>query len=378
MAENKNKNQKDKITGISTLREGLTALRVSDLQDIRKHLQIKNVSSLKKAELMAYLAKEIPYLLKFIVSNFDERRLYLIKNIIANNGVMSAKKVEIEEMEYFYKTGFIFTGFWKDQPIVMIPLDLLSPLGEIIQDERILRHIKRNTEWIKITRGLLYYYGTIPHNDLVDLVGKYTPVHPDYLTFSHVIFDAMDYYQEIHINKYGYSFWEVINSSVVLEEQASRKNIEYYPFSKKQLLEAGVTNYVERPKGYSQLISLFTQEYQMSKQEAMELVEDCIMHVKLDNQPSQILQYLQTQLTFDSLSAVQRMMDAVVLLMNNTRKWYLKGYTSVELSAQEREALLPLPTKKGEVISLQTRQNVGRNDPCPCGSGKKFKKCCGN
>jgi uncharacterized protein YecA (UPF0149 family) len=21
---------------------------------------------------------------------------------------------------------------------------------------------------------------------------------------------------------------------------------------------------------------------------------------------------------------------------------------------------------------------VGRNDPCPCGSGKKFKQCCGN
>ena len=23
-------------------------------------------------------------------------------------------------------------------------------------------------------------------------------------------------------------------------------------------------------------------------------------------------------------------------------------------------------------------QKVGRNDPCPCGSGKKYKKCCGN
>ncbi|MFM7075347.1 MAG: SEC-C metal-binding domain-containing protein, partial [Planctomycetaceae bacterium] len=22
-------------------------------------------------------------------------------------------------------------------------------------------------------------------------------------------------------------------------------------------------------------------------------------------------------------------------------------------------------------------QKVGRNDPCPCGSGKKFKNCCG-
>jgi uncharacterized protein YecA (UPF0149 family) len=23
-------------------------------------------------------------------------------------------------------------------------------------------------------------------------------------------------------------------------------------------------------------------------------------------------------------------------------------------------------------------QKVGRNDPCPCGSGKKYKKCCGS
>ncbi len=35
---------------------------------------------------------------------------------------------------------------------------------------------------------------------------------------------------------------------------------------------------------------------------------------------------------------------------------------------------------KGEPPKLQPRkveQKVGRNDPCPCGSGKKYKKCCG-
>lgn len=34
----------------------------------------------------------------------------------------------------------------------------------------------------------------------------------------------------------------------------------------------------------------------------------------------------------------------------------------------------------GEMPKPQTVRNetkVGRNDPCPCGSGKKFKKCCG-
>ncbi|HRF35846.1 MAG TPA: SEC-C metal-binding domain-containing protein, partial [Clostridia bacterium] len=23
-------------------------------------------------------------------------------------------------------------------------------------------------------------------------------------------------------------------------------------------------------------------------------------------------------------------------------------------------------------------KKVGRNDPCPCGSGRKYKNCCGN
>ena len=35
----------------------------------------------------------------------------------------------------------------------------------------------------------------------------------------------------------------------------------------------------------------------------------------------------------------------------------------------------------GEMPKPQTERltspRVGRNDPCPCGSGKKFKKCCG-
>ena len=28
-------------------------------------------------------------------------------------------------------------------------------------------------------------------------------------------------------------------------------------------------------------------------------------------------------------------------------------------------------------ISAKDIKKIGRNDPCPCGSGKKYKKCCG-
>jgi len=36
-----------------------------------------------------------------------------------------------------------------------------------------------------------------------------------------------------------------------------------------------------------------------------------------------------------------------------------------------------VPFGDGALRDSGGKINVGRNDPCPCGSGKKYKKCCG-
>ncbi len=33
--------------------------------------------------------------------------------------------------------------------------------------------------------------------------------------------------------------------------------------------------------------------------------------------------------------------------------------------------------QKRSTTFVKTEAKIGRNDPCPCGSGKKYKKCCG-
>lgn len=33
--------------------------------------------------------------------------------------------------------------------------------------------------------------------------------------------------------------------------------------------------------------------------------------------------------------------------------------------------------QQGKVETVVKEKEPGRNDPCPCGSGKKYKKCCG-
>ena len=34
------------------------------------------------------------------------------------------------------------------------------------------------------------------------------------------------------------------------------------------------------------------------------------------------------------------------------------------------------PQPGAEARAFAAENEIGRNDPCPCGSGKKFKKCC--
>jgi uncharacterized protein len=58
--------------------------------------------------------------------------------------------------------------------------------------------------------------------------------------------------------------------------------------------------------------------------------------------------------------------------------WY--AFSDAFKRDQERRAAgnggLGLMPSVGPQPSINPFKAVGRNDPCPCGSGKKFKKCC--
>ncbi|MDR3001125.1 MAG: YchJ family protein [Fibromonadaceae bacterium] len=58
-------------------------------------------------------------------------------------------------------------------------------------------------------------------------------------------------------------------------------------------------------------------------------------------------------------SGVARDHHEVTEFVRKNKKWYLTEGRMVKPETVRKE------------------QTVGRNDPCPCNSGKKFKKCCG-
>ncbi len=47
------------------------------------------------------------------------------------------------------------------------------------------------------------------------------------------------------------------------------------------------------------------------------------------------------------------------------------------LEPDEPEDISDLQRLLNPPLPKKASQKAGRNDPCPCGSGKKYKKCCG-
>jgi SWIM/SEC-C metal-binding protein len=52
------------------------------------------------------------------------------------------------------------------------------------------------------------------------------------------------------------------------------------------------------------------------------------------------------------------------------------AYT-IELESNKPEDITDLEILLNTPKTIIAERKVGRNEPCPCGSGKKYKKCCG-
>ena len=86
--------------------------------------------------------------------------------------------------------------------------------------------------------------------------------------------------------------------------------------------------------------------------------------------------------------------------LNNLPHWQLKGHTPIEtmdmLNKEEQTSHYPSAKRSrslytdgrpispmdyigdiGVTMPIIAEKKPGRNDPCPCGSGKKYKNCCG-
>ncbi len=90
--------------------------------------------------------------------------------------------------------------------------------------------------------------------------------------------------------------------------------------------------------------------------------------LKTENPIEEMTEDTVVSLDFDSEKLYYNMVEAKAEWLFNLPEW------DELLTPEKRKELYKAQKVSGTVVK---GQKVGRNDPCPCGSGKKYKKCCG-
>ena len=137
--------------------------------------------------------------------------------------------------------------------------------------------------------------------------------------------------------------------------------MQFYPFKKEELLRAAQIDFQDETKAYKRLYDFFTENFNMDGDEAEDLIFSIEDDIKNDEKFSEVVSSLLENFEISNIEEANFIANEVFKFANNTRQWVIKGYTPEELNK-------PSVTKE---------EKIGRNDICPCGSGKKYKKCCG-
>jgi preprotein translocase subunit SecA len=165
---------------------------------------------------------------------------------------------------------------------------------------------------------------------------------------------------------------------------AQKSNKPYYVPEKQELLKYVDDFYFEKTKEYMALNNYVKVKLVNGDQVKADAICEEIQgssHVEFDMQ--NILSSLRTwDIELSGIDQLNEFIGLVSEFVNNMRIWENNGFTPREIfNKYEKHSMKPLPRGPFDpdatnVIDLSTRKKIGRNDPCPCGSGKKFKKCC--
>ena len=352
----------------TNLNNCLNDIKVDELKVICSNYQIPYKSTVKKAELIEMLNENIlnkenltNMLASLCVTNDEFLKFIKDKNIDLNNTVL-------KEIDYFNlrKIAVAFIYKYKGEFSLVIPEEVKIILDEIRMEE-VEYKFNRYSMVFKYLTGFLNIYGIFEKEYLVKVFNEQNS-DLDKLTVEELeeIFKYSTVFgcEGIDFNEYIAHEVLFIQEGEIEELLEVRKGKEYYTASKETILNYGGEFYMEETKHHEKL-KKFISKICKNKEMAEGIYEDiCISLNESDINGDYILyEFERRNLYFKSQKDISELLSLAVNVNNNTRKWINKGFMPSELIIEDE-------SKTEEKV-------VGRNEPCPCGSGKKYKKCCG-
>ncbi len=161
------------------------------------------------------------------------------------------------------------------------------------------------------------------------------------------------------------SEWQKVAYNEKADQQEIRKFWNRYFLLEKGVYEKLLTNPDEVVEG---TVKELADKYDLTVMEMTGFLDGINESLVEPNPIEEMDEDTKVSLAFNKEKLYKNMVKADADWLYNLPMWD-------EIYDEDTKKRLYLEQKKSGTVIVGKK--VGRNDPCPCGSGKKYKKCCG-
>lgn len=353
------------------LTESLAYKTVAELRQLAATYDIKYASKLRKEDLIRAVRASL------LERKRLEEVLYIVKPEEwklfqkAARAPYRSKNTEQEPYKVLQGLGYLQAFQDRGRLIYVVPEEVRQLYQGLLSDG--FRAHKEHSDLVHAyASAAINLYGVIRQDDLIAIFNsqngkKLTEEDLFSILIRHIALEQ------------GYVLWEEYLVSDAFEKNDYRDvpdllaqigdKPRYIP-GKAEFLKYADPDYYE-PTPFAALMERYLlEDAGLCREVVAELMSELHYAIILESGVKDLFGLLyeyQVPIETDDLQLIADLLSGI---KNNTRIWSNNGHTPNEIFEQyEREQFKKLQSLKAA--------KVGRNDPCPCGSGKKYKKCCG-
>ena len=347
--------------GEQTLAALLEKMTKDELVKVAKKYDVKGITSLKKAEVVERIREVIIKNVDLMINSLEETSIKFLQELINYGGVKKYQCDLLINSNFLRNRGIVFTASINGELYVILPEELRVLLKEKITKD-VMTAAREKSDLIKAIAGSTYYYGVVSYSAIREILESTfnTEVTDEKIKELVLIGEELGY--DYVIEEDGLCHIDVENSNKIVKlQKKNKKNI--CKFDKKTLIKAGVPDFMEEHKSGKNLQRALGEMFIIDKEILKDEMDSFTISIKNEMPMEKSINLFLDAYEIDNEEEKNIFAYELEHLAKSIKRWSLNGYSENEITKQEQRVV-------NEV-------KIGRNDPCLCGSKKKYKKCCG-
>ncbi|PWM02817.1 MAG: hypothetical protein DBY01_05260 [Eubacterium ventriosum] len=363
------------LSATATVEEILSKKSVIELRELARSFYVKGSSKMRKVELISEVkaALMIPERLEELLYVLDSAAWQTFRKAAESSEPVKLNLTESRWYQILHGLCYLHFITGNRSLSCSVPPEIRTVYDSLVTDGLIQR--KKHYDQLHLyALAAANLYGVISQDDFVALFNSQNEDN----TSKEELFDAL--IRHIVVDA-GYCFWDKYIVDIGFEDNgfadvsdllAQIGDKPRYIPEKEEFLKYADWRYFEHNEHSRNLGDYLIHACGVAPllvpKIVTELHESCMLSESFQNRFDLLAEH-GIEFDGDQLNEFIRLLSA---FDNSTRLWSNNGHSPNEIfSLYEQKNLSPRPNQSTK------KAKIGRNDPCPCGSGLKYKKCCG-